>query len=454
MKRLTLPLLIALCNASPAFADEAELRTRLDKMSAELEMLKAEVKALHAQNEAIASQQEAARPTVAATPSASSTAPGVATTATNNAPAAAVPASGSPTIAALVEPLTIWGYGEINYNRPTHDGSQTQMDLRRAVFGFGYRFNEKTRFMSEFEIEHAVASADDSGEVEVEQFYVDHQVADFANLKAGLFLIPMGLLNESHEPNRYYGVERNFVETAIIPSTWREGGAALYGSTDIGLAWEAGLTTGFDLGKWDPSADGEGKESPLGSIHQELQNAKARDLSQYVALNYRGIPGWVAGASVFTGKVSQGNPDIRVASNSRVTLWDAHTRWTPGNFDLSTVYAHGSISDTADLNETFVGNPNPIPSDFWGWYAQAAYRFDLPDTYAVSPFMRYERFNTAADYATLPLGLTPDSSPTEKVLTYGLNFYLNPNVVFKADYQSFSEDSSRNRYDVGMGLAF
>lgn len=450
MKRSTLSLLIALCVAAPVQADEAELRARIEKMSAELEQLKAEVRAMHAQTEAIATQQEAAAGAVATTqaPPAYRTAP---------APVpASVPAPVTPAaaVAALTAPLTIWGYGEINYNRPRNDGSQTQIDLRRAVFGFGYRYDENTRFMSEFEIEHAVASADDSGEVEVEQFYIDHKLADYANLKAGLFLIPAGLLNESHEPNRYYGVERNFVETAIIPSTWREGGLAVYGSTDIGLAWDVGLTTGPNLGAWDASADGEGRESPLGSIHQELQNAKARDLSQYVALNYRGIPGWVAGATVFTGKVSQGNPDIRVASNARVTLWDAHTRWTPGNLDLSAVYAKGTISDTADLNLTLVGNPNLIPSEFWGWYLQGAYRFALPGTYSVAPFARYERFNTAADFASLPQGLTPDSAPTETVSTYGVNFYLNPNVVFKADYQHFKEDSDRNRFDLGMGLAF
>lgn len=448
MKRLTLPLLISLCAAMPAYADEAELRARIDKLSAELEALKQEMKTVHSQTEAIATQQEVSAKNAGMTTTA---------VAPNNAgvnQSVATQPSQAQALAALVQPLSVWGYGEINYNRPKHDGSETKMDLRRAVFGFGYRFDENTRFMSEYEIEHAVASADDSGEVEVEQFYIDHKLADAANLKAGLFLIPMGLLNESHEPTHYYGVERNFVETAIIPSTWREGGAALYGSTESGLAWDAGLTTGFSLASWDFSSEGDGKESPLGSIHQELQNAKARDLSQYLALNYRGVPGFVAGGSVFTGKVSQGDPTVRVASNSRVTLWDAHTRWTPGNFDLSALYAKGKISDTADLNELNVGNPNLIPSEFWGWYTQAAYKFALGGTQSIAPFVRYERFNTAADYATLPAGLTPGNSPTETVWTYGFNYNLNPNVVFKADYQRFSENSDANRFDLGMGLAF
>jgi hypothetical protein len=441
------PLAIAialgnLCVALPAHADEAELRARVEKLSAELELLKAEMKAMHSQTEAIASQQEK----VSSTPVNAQTSQGVSEKGVAGDRAVQQ-------VAAAVSQATLWGYGEINYNRPRNDGSQTQMDLRRAVFGIGYRFNENTRLMSEFEVEHAVASADDSGEMEVEQFYIDHKLSDSANVKAGLFLIPAGLLNESHEPTHYYGVERNFVETAIIPSTWREGGAAVYGSTEFGLAWDVGLTTGPDLGKWD-SASTEGRESPLGSIHQELQLAKARDLSTYVALNYRGLPGFTVGTTVFTGKIAQGNPDIRVAADSRLTLWDAHTRWTPGNFDLAAVYAKGTISDTKDLNLTFVGNPTPVPKEFYGWYTQAAYKVWQSGTYSLSPFVRYERFNTASAYAAMPVGLEVDTAPTETVATYGVNFYLNPNVVIKADYQHFSEDTDLTRFDLGLGVSF
>ena len=106
------------------------------------------------------------------------------------------------------------------------------------------------------------------------------------------------------------------------------------------------------------------------------------------------------------------------------------------------------------MNEQNIGSPNLIPKEFWGWYTQAAYIFDLDGPSSIAPFTRYERFNTAADYATLPAGLTPDSSPNETVWTYGINYYLNPNVVFKADYQSFSEASESNRFDLGLGLAF
>ena len=349
--------------------------------------------------------------------------------------------------------VSIWGYGEINYNHPTDDSSQTKMDMRRAVFGFGSSLDEDTSFHSEFEFEHAVTSAEDEGEVAVEQFFIDHSLTLDTSLKAGLFLIPVGLLNETHEPTRYYGVERNFVETAIIPTTWREGGIGIHGGSRLGIAWDVGVTTGFDLRKWDPAST-DGRESPLGSIHQELANANARDLSVYLALNYSGIPGWVAGASVFTGKASQGSQSVSLASDARVTLWDAHTRWTPGAFDLSALYAMGRISDTAELNATYVGNPTLIPQAFWGGYLQGAYRFSLGGTRTIAPFARYERYNTGSDYAGLPAGLNAPALPTETVWTYGVNYYLNPNLVFKADYQQFDVDDSRNRFDLGLGLEF
>jgi hypothetical protein len=421
MKYRILPLMVCLFALTPVHADEATLQERVNLLNSELEQLKLQMQEVSSRTEALADQQ---------------------------ASTAAVTYEDTRSQA-----VSIWGYGEINYNRPTHDSSQTKMDLRRAVIGFGYSLDEDTSFNSEFEFEHAVTSAEDVGEVGVEQFYIEHSLSLDTSVKAGLFVIPMGFLNESHEPTRYYGVERNFVETAIIPTTWREGGIGVYGSNRMGIAWDLGVTTGFDLGKWDP-ASSEGRDSPLGSIHQELANANARDLSTYLALNYRGVPGFVAGATVFTGKASQGSPAASLAADTRVTLWDAHTRWTPGNFDLSALYAMGRITDTADLNATFVGNPSLIPQEFWGAYLQSAYRFSLGGTRSLAPFVRYERYNTGSKYASLPAGLNVTAQPTETVWTYGASFYLNPNLVFKADYQKFDVDDNRDRFNLGLGLEF
>jgi hypothetical protein len=430
MQRTKLSFLIAALLAAPySHADDAELRARVDRLEAEVQALKAALTQVNSKTEAIANQQDSISQSA------------------NTSATAGNSASASAALAAT----TVYGYGEINYNHP-RDSSQTQADLRRAVFGFGHRFDDKTRFMSEFEFEHAVASSGDQGEAEVEQFYIDHRLAQNLNLKAGLFLMPFGLLNESHEPTSYYGVERNFVETAIIPSTWREGGLGVYGSTDFGLAWDAGVTTGFDLSKWDPTSS-EGSESPLGSVHQELQLAKAKDLAAYGALNWRGAPGLVVGASLFAGKGGQGTPGSLV-EHSRVMLWDAHARWTPGRWDLSAVYAKGTISNTEDFNLVNAFQRTPIPKEFYGWYGQAAYRIWEGGGQALTPFVRYERYNTASAFEALPAGLTLDPLPTEAVTTAGVNYQLNPNVVLKADYQTFHVDSARDRFDLGLGLTF
>jgi len=377
--------------------------------------------------------------------------------------------------------VRLWGYGELYYTRPSREPAKAQADLARAVFGIGYSFDANTEFNSEFEVEHAVSSAADVGEFEVEQFYVDRRVNDAISVRAGLFLMPFGLLNEHHEPTNFYGVQRNFVETLIIPSTWREGGFNLHGDTDAGMGWNVGVTTGFDLSKWDfapefpPYATAlaleDSDSAPLQATHQELALANAHNLSQYIALGYYGVPGLTLGAAVSTGNAAQvpAPPNSPIFGNERVTLWETHARWTPAKFDLSALYAHGSISNVAAANAQNPGSPNPIPSAFYGYYAQAAYGLWERGDYRVAPFVRWERYDMGSRYAgtagpMIPTGLVPLSTTPgdygrwpqhqDRVWTIGANVYTTPHVVLKADYQWFHVNGDFNRFDVGLGLNF
>jgi hypothetical protein len=405
-----------------ALASEAELARRLDQLAAELQSVRAEL---------AATRQQAAAAATAAT-----------------AATAAASAADNPSAPQTV----IGGYGEVNYNRPTKHARDAQTDVRRVVIGVSHRFDEKTKLVTEFEWEHAVTSAGDRGEAAVEQAYIEREFSNGLRAKAGLFLIPAGLLNTNHEPTAFYGVERNFVETAIIPSTWREAGVGLSSTLDNGLTWDLGLTTSFDLGKWDATST-DGRESPLGSIHQEGQLAKSRDLAVHGALNWRGVPGLLLGGSLFSGKAGQQSTDF-AGNAARVTIWDAHARYTPGRWDLSALYARGSISNAGNLNLASLGSPNPIPSVFTGWYTQAAFRAVQSGDYTLSPFVRYERFNTAQAYAGLPAGSDAVPGPTEKVVTVGANLRVGEGVVLKADYQKFAEDTARDRLNLGLGYAF
>ncbi|WP_229219911.1 hypothetical protein [Rugamonas fusca] len=423
-----------------ATAGEAELMQRIEKMAAELEQLKAELRASVKKTEAVEQRQQAMAAAPAPAPAAAAAAP------------AAAPQAAAELAAASAPKTIVTGYGEINYNRPTKDASAAQADVRRAVIGITHRFDDKTKMVSEFEWEHAVVSADDKGESEIEQLYIEREFSNGLRGKAGLFLIPSGLLNTNHEPTAYYGVERNFVETAIIPSTWREVGVGLSGDTAAGLTWDTGITTGFDLGKWDAASE-EGRESPLGAIHQEGQQAKSRDLSVHAALNWRGVPGLLVGGSVFTGKAGHKAAGF-AGQDARVTVYDLHTRYTPGHWDLAALYARGQISNTEALNATLVGSPTPVPSSFAGWYMQAAYQLLKSGDYVLSPFVRYEQFNTAKTYAALPQGLDVATGTDEKVATVGANLKVGEGVVLKADYQKFREDKTRDRLNLGVGFSY
>lgn len=420
---LACALALAGFNAHAQSTSEADLARKLDALAAELAQVKAQLAEL---------QQARAQ---AATPQ------------------AGVPAALPPATAQAVpgEPATVLSsYGELNYNRQHRAQENTQADLRRFVLGFQHRFDPKNKVVAELEVEHAVTSADDAGEVALEQAYIEHQFHRTWAARGGLFLMPVGLLNETHEPTAYYGVERNFVETAIIPTTWREGGVQAVGTLDNGLTLQGGLSTGFDLNKWDATST-EGSESPLGSIHQEMSLAKARDLAVFGAANWRGLPGLLLGGSFFTGGASHGQPGVPKA---RVTLWDLHARWTPGRWDLSALYARGTISNTAAWNTPLVGSTTLIPRVFDGAYVQAAYQLWQHEDYVLSPFVRFEQFNTARSYASLGAGLTPTAARNEQVTTVGANFTLSQGVVLKADLQRFRTNRQADRLDLGLGWSF
>jgi hypothetical protein len=421
--------LALLASLALAIATTASVRAATpEELEAKLNALAAQVTALQAELAALKEQRTDASP-------------------------AAVSGGAAPALAAGAASegrLDWFGYGELSYSRPNGKRADTVADVGRFVLGASYRFDDKTRFVSELEIEHGVSSAEDPGEVEIEQAYIERRLGDSTFAKIGLFLIPVGMLNESHEPTRYYGVFRNFIDTAIIPTTWREGGFALQGNTAGGLRWDLGISTGFNLSKWDATSTA-GLEEPLGAIHQELALAAAGDLSQFAALNYTGMPGLRLGASVFTGDSSQGQPGL---DNNRVTLWEGHARWNPGNWDLSALYARGHISNTGPINATLIGEPALIPQSVFGWYLEAAYRAVLPNSWTLAPFVRYELFNTASGYASLGAGLAPDPLADEKVLSAGFNVEIASGVVLKLDYQNFRRDNGSDRFDLGIGYQF
>ena len=148
--------------------------------------------------------------------------------------------------------VSIGGYGEAlyeNFAEKSQDGSLSdnddRIDFLRAVLYLGYKFDDHWVLNTEIEYEHAVAAADSGGEVAVEFAYVDYMHSAALNGRAGLVLVPMGLINELHEPTAFLGARRPDVERLILPTTWRELGGGVYGNTGP-LSYRGYVTSSLD----------------------------------------------------------------------------------------------------------------------------------------------------------------------------------------------------------------
>jgi hypothetical protein len=348
----------------------------------------------------------------------------------------------------------IVGYGEVGYSKFRQSGNATA-DLQRFVFGFNHRFDERLTLHSEVEFEHAIVSKDDNGEAEIEQAWLNYKMSDAINFKGGLFLVPLGILNETHEPPTYYGVMRNQIETRIIPTTWRELGAGVHGIVSEGLRYDVGITTNFDSGKLDDPTTG------IRSGHQEGQLANARNLAAYSALNYR-RPGLLVGGGVFTGNTGQNgasNPALQGVA-ARLTLWDVHTQYRVAGLDLQALYAAGSLGDSDKLNGAILASatangtaPFAVPKTFKGGYVQAAYHVYKRGNFDVAPFVRYERIDIKQEEDPANTQLQ-DPNNIERIKTIGVNFWVHPQVVLKADVQRYATDKSQERFNLGLGFMF
>ncbi len=298
---------------------------------------------------------------------------------------------------------TIGGYGELHYNNI--DGKDAKIDFHRFVLFVGHEFNETTRFFSEFEIEHSIAGEGKSGEVEIEQAYIEHDFSDTYTGKAGLFLMPVGIMNETHEPETFYGVERNPVEKNIIPATWWEAGVALNVKAAPGFAFDAAVTSGLNVD------DG----FKVRSGRQKVSKATAEDLAYTGRVKYTAINGLELAATLqYQTDLTQGNAANDTAS---ATLFSAHAIYSIEDFTVKALYAQWDVDGK---EAKALGRDEQM-----GYYIEPAYRID--ENFGV--FGRYNVYNNEA------------GSDAEDIKQYnvGVNYWLNEHVVFKADYEKQGE---------------
>ena len=328
--------------------------------------------------------------------------------------------------------VSIGGYGELHYNNLD---SKKEIDFHRFVTYLNYDFTDSIRFVSELELEHSIAGDDQNGEIELEQAYIDFLLGERTAVKGGLFLLPVGILNETHEPPTFYGVERNPVERNIIPTTWWEGGAELYGELAPGFSYNLAFTSGLDVDQ-----TGSGAYLIRGG-RTKVSEAPADDGAATGRIKWTGMPGVeLALTGQYQSDVTQGDQGVEA------TLFEAHADIERGPFGLRALYARWDLDNSSVINAS---NPAAVGRDEqMGWYVEPSVRgtlWSIPGEFGA--FARYSVWDNNAG----------SSNDTEfRQWNAGFNYWPIPDVVLKFDAQQQDNDGQKddNGFNLGIGYQF
>jgi len=330
---------------------------------------------------------------------------------------------------AAERPTTIGGYGELHYTRsePDDGSSAGEIDFHRFVLFVGHRFNDRVSFASEVEIEHAFVGDEGPGELELEQAYLDFGLRNDLVARAGVFLLPIGILNETHEPPTFYGVERNAVESIVIPGTWWEAGGGVSGQFGRGFSFDAAMHSGLAI----PTTGSDAFRVRSG--RQKVAEASAENPAYTLRLRYRGISGLeLSGTYQYQADPSQVPGDGLDSGR----LLSAHAIYEHERFSLRALYAGWSF-DGAAVEAAGVDEQS-------GWFVEPSYRLN-------------ERFGLYARYENVEGARLFDRFDQWEA---GLNFWPIKDVVLKLDYRRREHSEAGlagndfGAIDIGLGYQF
>ena len=351
--------------------------------------------------------------------------------------------------------VSVGGYGEMLYENFAAErdddeagGRADRLDYLRAVLYVGYKFTDRWLLNSELEFEHG--STGKGGEVSVEFAYVDYLWRPEVNMRAGLLLLPVGLLNELHEPTVFLGARRPVVEQALIPTTWRENGAGVYG--DVGpLSYRSYVVAGLSAAGFSASGIRGGRQSGARTV--------AEDWAWVGRLDWTGQPGLLAGGSVYGGRSGQGlsaedGEELGVAT----TLVEGHAEWRRRGLRVRGLAVQSWIGDAADLSASLSDTTTSIVvgEEQMGGYLEAGYDLfsERPrGELSLVPFIRYEQLDTQA---AVPAGLNRNPAHDQEIWTFGVAFQPIDQVVMKSDYQDIDNAAGTglNQFNVALGYIF
>ena len=340
--------------------------------------------------------------------------------------------------------VIVGGYAQVDYNQP--EGLNGNLDVHRLVLLVGYKFNDKVQFVTEIEYEHVK-------ELYVEQAFLQYTIADNVNLRGGLMLVPMGIINEYHEPTTFNGVERPNVDKSIVPSTWREIGLGVTGKIDnASIRYQAYVFNGF------ASVNGDnvlGGSNALRNGRQKGSESIISSPNLSAKIDFYGIQGLRLGLSGYFGR-SQSEDGIQEVEGANVglSMLGLDARYIKNRFSARGQYIHANLSDTDKYNILYETN---LGSELKGWYLEAAYNLlPLNKDQRLDAFVRYEQYDTHA--ATFKAGIDRNLAYNRNEWTTGLSYHIAQGAVVKADYQildnAIEGNPSKGQFNLGFGVWF
>lgn len=337
---------------------------------------------------------------------------------------------------------------DFHYNKP--DFADGELDFHRFVLLVTHRFSDRIRFVGELELEHAfVEGLEEAGELELEQAYVDFLLTRGFNVRAGMVLMPIGIINERHEPPVYYGVERPFVDTVIVPSTWFEPAVGVHGELGRGWRYRFYVTAPLNAARFTAEEgvrDGRQKGS-----RANVGRAAATGRVEYVARR-----GLTLGASFWTG---QSGFEFRPRFDVPVRLGEVDARYERGRVGLRAQFAQIEIDNVATLNDALartIGVDPNLARSMRGAYAEAGYRLVSGASFGdVGAFVRYENFDTQSRMAE---GYVPLKEFDRDAWVIGATYWPDPDIAIKVDYSIVRNQSTviaaPKSFNVGLGWWF
>ena len=359
--------------------------------------------------------------------------------------------------------LNIGGYGEVHYNQPLKkDFKQLgQLDVHRIVMFLGYNFSSKTQFVTEIEFEYAK-------ELWVEQAFIQHKINPYLNFKAGLILVPMGIVNEYHEPNTFNGVERPIIDNKIAPSTWREVGFGFTGTIlPASLKYQVYMMGG--LNGYDTKGIFSGSKG-LREGRQKGSKAYINSPAYTAKVEYYGIRNLNLGISYYGGKSQSklfhnlDRNDAQALANADSSVVNINMLGLDGRYNWKGLQLRGQLywvnmnnTDQYNIFTRTNGVNNDLGSQMLGYYAEIGYNvFKLCTTTKTQliPFFRYEFYNM---HHAVGKVATVNESYKNTMLTTGLTFKINEGVALKSEVQfakSALDTEWATTLNFGFGIMF